>query len=469
VKLEADPVDPAELERIATAARLSGNGAESRNLWARAHQQYLSRGDEERAARCAFLLAVQLLMDGETAQSSGWVARGRRLLDDGRRDCVERGYLILPTAIKRAFEGDRGASRTLFLEIGEIGERFGDRDLVAFARLGQGRALIALGDVAGGVTLLDEAMVAVTAGEVSPLFVGDMYCAVIDACHEIFDLRRAQEWTAALARWCESQPEPAPYRGQCLIRRAEIMQLHGSWPDALDEAERARERLSGPPPHRGTGMAYYALAELHRLRGEAEAAERCYQEANRRGRDPQPGLALLRLALGEVTAAAAAVRRVLGETADRRARSRTLGACIEIMLAAGDAGAARAAVDELAKIAESLDAPFLRAQVAQGRGAVLLAEGEPRAALSELRTASSAWRQLDVPYEAARTRVLSSLAHRALGDEDTAAMELDAARHAFVELGAAPDLRRVETLVPGTPGAASDGLTSREVEVLRLC
>jgi DNA-binding NarL/FixJ family response regulator len=328
--------------------------------------------------------------------------------------------------------------------------------------------LISQGDVARGTTLLDEAMVAVTAGDVSPVFVGDMYCAVIDACHEIFDLRRALEWTAALARWCESQPDLAPYRGQCLIRRAEIMQLRGSWPDALDEAERAREWLSRPPAHRGAGMAYYALAELHRLRGETQAAEQCYQEGNRWGRDPQPGLALLRLAQGKVSAAASAMRRVVDEAADRRTRSRTLGAHIEIMLAAGDLPAARAAAEELARIAEALGAPFIRALAAQGLGAVLLAEGEPRAALSALREAWAAWRQLDVPYEAARARVLTGLAHRGLGDEDTAAMELDAARHAFAELGAAPDLRRMEALARSAEAPSPGNLTAREVEVLRL-
>ncbi len=463
---QEEPLGPEDRERLAVTARLLGRDAESADLRAQAYQEYERRGDAERAARCAFWLALELLLEGEEAQSGGWVSRARRLL--GEQDCVEQGYLLLPPAVRASFADDTGAAYAGFSEVATIGERFGDRELVTLARHGQGRLLIRLGEPARGVALLDEVMVAVTAGEVSPVIMGDVYCSVIEACHEIFDLRRAQEWTAAAARWCESQPDLVPYRGSCLVRRAEIMQLRGEWPDALDQAARARDWLSGPPAHHAVGGAFYQLAELHRLRGEFDEAEEAYRAASASGREPHPGLALLRLAQGRVEAATSAIRRVRDEAGDRRTRSRVLGAYVEIMLAAGDVAAARAGADELGRIAGEIGAPLLRAVAAQSTGAVLLAEGRARDALAALRNASAAWREVGAPYEEARGRVLIGLAHRALGDGDTAALELDAARHAFRQLGAAPDLGRTPAGRSSAAAGGAGGLTAREVEVLGL-
>ncbi len=282
------PVEPEDLERLATAAYLSGK--DSDDIWARAHHGFLDGGDREQAARCAFWLAFGLLDRGDLARSGGWLSRAQRLLDEGKYDCVLRGYLLLPVALRHIFEGDAAASYQTFVEAGEIGDRFRDTDLGAVARHGRGRALIRLGKTAEGVALLDEAMVAVTAGEVSPLVAGDIYCSVIEACHEIFDLHRAQEWTSALANWCASQPDLVPYRGQCLIRRAELMQLHGAWPAAMDEAQRACDRLAQPPGQAAIGAAFYQRAELFRLRGELAKAEEAYRQANQHRRRPQPGL-----------------------------------------------------------------------------------------------------------------------------------------------------------------------------------
>jgi len=461
------PLDPDDLERLAVAAYLIGKDAESEEAWGRAHHAYLERGDAGRAAQCAFWLGFALLDKGEHARGGGWLGRARRVLDEAGRDDVERGYLLLPAALQQGATGDAEAAYETFGRAAAIGERRRDRDLVTLARHGQGRALINLGRVAEGVALLDEVMVGVTAGDVSPMIAGVVYCSVLSACHEIFDWRRAREWTAALNRWCASQPDLVPYRGQCLVRHAEVLRLSGAWGDAMDEARRAREWLNHPPGA-GPGPAWYQLADLHRLRGEFDDAEAAYREASRHGRKPQPGLALLRLAQGQVDAATAAIRRVLDESGDRRTRSLVLPAYVEIILAAGDVPAARTAAAELAGIAAAVDMPYLSAVSAHATGAVLLAEDRPQDALAPLRTAAATWSDLDAPYETARTRVLIARACAMLGDRDGAELELDAARLEFERLGAAPDLARLRKgAVTGSAGDRS-GLTARETTVLRL-
>lgn len=462
------PLQPADVERLATAAYLIGKDTESTDLWTRAHREFLERGAVAPAVRCAFWLAMILMHHGQRARAGGWLTRARELLENPHQDCVEQGYLLLPAGLQRVLGGDADGGHALFSQAAEIAERFGDRDLIALARHGRGRVLIRMGEIRDGLHLLDEAMAAIDAGELSPLVVGDVYCSVIEGCLEVFDFRRAQEWTAALARWCAAQPDLVPYRGQCLVRRAEILQLHGAWPEALDVALQACERLVEPSIQPACGAAFYQCGELHRVRGEFARADEAYRQANRYGRKPQPGLALLRLAQNQTESAVAAIRVALDEARGIESRSRLLPACVEIMLAAGDREAARGAAGELARIAGDRDVPAQHALAAHAQGAVLLAAGDARAALPMLRQAWSAWQDVEAVYDAARVRVLIGVASRELGDADAAEMEFDAARAIFEQLGAQPDLARVEGLgraaMPSPPG----GLSAREIQVLRL-
>lgn len=461
------PLDPDDLLLLAAASVLTGMDDQAIDTLARAHAGFLRIGHEERAALCALHACMALMPRGEIAQASGWLSRATRILEDGR-DCVEQGYLLIPNALQHLFfGGDPASALEMFTRATTIAERFADPDLLALGRLGCGRALVALGRVAEGVALLDDAMLAVVSGDVSAIQAGIVYCAVIEACQEIFDLRRAHEWTAALNRWCESQPGLVPFRGQCLLHRAEIMQLHGAWPDALKEAERAEKRLS-EPPNPAVGAAHYQLAEIHRLRGDYAIAEVSYKRASLNGRNPQPGLALMRLAQGELDAAGAAIRREVDEAHDPVSRAKLLPAFIEIALAAGDMASARSAREELATVADLFDALMVRALAAHADGAVLLAEGDARGAIAPLRFACHAWQELGAPYEAARVRVLIGSACRELGDNDSAAMEIEAARSAFEQLGAAPALALIRDWAPGGGTKNLGGLTARELEVLRL-
>ena len=460
------PSDPYQLVESAQASLLIGKEREGLEILARAHQSFLALGESRAAARCAFWLGFIALLGGDVAQASGWLSRAQRLLEDDS-ECVEKGYLFLPVGYRLVNGGEPTEAYDAFVQAGKIGRQFADSDLVALSLQGQGRSLIRQGEITRGVALLDEAMVAVTAGEVSPLTAGGVYCSVLDACGEIFDLRRAQEWTSALERWCASQPDVVPYRGQCMVRRAEILQLHGAWEDAMAEAREACERFSRPPRPEAGG-AFYRLAELHRMRGEFDAAEKAYREASRWQRIPQPGMALLRLAQGRVEAASSSIRRVADEVRDFGHRTRVLDHYVEIVLAAKDVVAARTAADELQEISRRFDAPLVHAMSARATGAVLLAEHDAKGALAELRRSWSLWCELDAPYEAARTRVLMAGACKELDDCDTARLELELAREVFQRLAAAPDLARLEKFLLQKSSSAATVLTAREIQVLKL-
>lgn len=465
------PLAAEDLELLATSAYMLGRDDAVLSSLERAHHAHLEEGSALRAARCAWWLGINLAMRGEMSPSTGWFGRAERMIEREGRDCVERGYMLMPVLLRHVAAGDAEAAYAAGAEAAAIGERFGDADLLAMAVHEQGFALVRQGRVAEGLRLLDETMVAVTAGELSPIVTGLVYCNVIAGCQEIYETRRAQEWTAALTRWCEQQPDMVAHTGLCLLHRAELMELHGAWPDALEEAQRAGERFAQRAQgmnEAATAQAVYRQGEVHRLRGDFATAEEAYREASRGGWEPQPGLALLRLAQGKNAAAAAAIRRVGGETAQPLKRARLLPAYVEIMLAVGDLEAAHSACRELEEVSETHEVEVLGAMVAQARGAVSLAEDDARAALVALRHAWRVWQELEAPYEAARVRVLIGLACRQLEDDEMAALELEAARGVFAKLGAAPDLARVDSLAPRAESDAPHGLTQRELEVLRL-
>jgi DNA-binding NarL/FixJ family response regulator len=457
-----------DLELLATAAYLLGHVEDCLRALQRAQQLHAEAGESRRAARCAFWLAFHLGSAGELAQSGGWLARANRLLEHEPPDCAERGLLLLSLAVQHIGADDNAAAQEVAARAAGIGRQAHDADLVGLALHVQGRALVRLGRVREAMAAFDEAMVAVVAGELSPVVVGTVYCSMLEGCQEILEWRRAREWTEALTAWCGKQPDMVTFTGRCLVHRAEILQLHGAWPEAVEEARRAGERLAHASDSWATGAAFYRQAEVYRVLGDVTAAEDAYQQASRWGRQPQPGLALLRLAQGRTDAALAASRRVVAETTDRLGRAKLLPAHVEIMLAIGDVQGARDAADELTEIAERYDTPALRAVADHARGAVLLTEGDARAAVVALRRAWQVWRELEAPYEAARVRMLVGLGCRALGDEEAAAMELDAACSVFAQLDAAPALARVEALAHREAAWKPHGLTERELQVLRL-
>lgn len=457
-----------DLERLAEAAHVLGRCDVAVAAAQRAYQIRVDAGDIGRAVRCAFYLWHALVVKGDFAHAGGWLERAGRLTQ-AHPECGERGYLLVPEAERRMAAGDVAGAFSIAGEALALGQQCADRDLVTIAAHIQGRARIGAGRVGEGLALLDEAMVAVTAGETSPGITCWIYCSVIDACHELHEVPRAREWTVALNAWCDSRPQfSGVFSGVCRIHRAELLQLGGAWADAVREVGLACEQLTQGYGEAMAGPAFYRRGEIHRLRGESDAAEEAYRSASRYGGQTQPGLALLWLAQGRADAAVAGIRRVLAETTDRLARSRLLPSAVEIMLAVDDDAAAREAATELAEIGESYAAAALHAWSAYARGAVHLAEGSPEAALPALRQAWQLWRDLDVPYEAARARVLVGLACRALHDEATAAMELDAAHQVFARLGAVPAATRTRELLRERPAGDAAGLSTRELEVLRL-
>jgi DNA-binding CsgD family transcriptional regulator/tetratricopeptide (TPR) repeat protein len=468
----AGELDASDLEQFATAAFLIGLDDEGMGALGRAHKAHAGVADFEGSARVACRLGLRL-MRREPAQANGWLGRAARILEEaGCDDCVVHGLLSLSAGIRHAGEGQVDQAKVDFADAVAIGQRFGSVELVVMARLGEGRALIQGGEISRGNELLDEVMVAVSGGDVSPESVGIIYCAALEACDETFDVGRAREWTDAFGRWCDGEPEIAPNRGECLVRHAELMQLQGEWAGAITEVSRACETARDRRHASAAGAAFYRLAELHRLRGDLDDAEAAYASASGHGRQAQPGLALLRLSQGNSAAALGAIRGALDDSRRPGERAHMLRACVDVSLAVGDVARARDAAEELSRVASMIGAPLLRAAAAYATGVVELADGQARGALANLRDAAEIWRQIAAPYEVARCRMMAARAHDAVGDRDTARLELDAARRTFETLGAGPDVAHADALLAdltaGDSPAHDATLTDREIEVLGL-
>jgi DNA-binding CsgD family transcriptional regulator len=461
------PLGADDLGLLSTAAYLIGRVPDCVATLRRSYEAHLAAGQPRAAARTAFWIVYVLGNQGDIAQAGGWLARATQLLESQPPDCAERGLVLGAMAFGRNMAGEFTQALDLARQAAEIGRCSGDPDARGLALTQCAGALTRLGRPDEAIPMLDEAMVAVISAEISPIAAGTIYCTVISVCQEAAELRRAREWTEALDAWCDRQPDMVAFTGQCLVHRAELLQLRGRLPEAVEEAERACARLAGSPDAVVTGAARYRQAEILRVCGDLTSAERAYQQASAWGHELCPGLALLRLAQRDIEAAQALMRRALAETSDPLGRARLLPAQVEIALDAGDLPSARSAADELADTLPRYDTPALRATAGYARGAVLLAEGDPAGGLTALRTAGTLWRDLDVPYELACTRVLIGLACRDLGDQDTATIELDAAVQAFARLGAEPDRVRVGAMLAARR-RPPHGLTARELQVLRL-
>lgn len=469
----------ADLELLATAAFLCGHAEACRQARLRAYQIYVNKGDFRRAARCAARIGLDQLGASEIAQAVGclpasmsscsaWVAQGSALLEH-EEGCAEHGFLLVPVAYEQlVMHANPDGAASTAAQAADIGRRFGDLDLLALALSIQGRSILRSGRVLEGMAVLDESVTVAVTGDVSTPIGGIVLTSAIDASEEVFDLGRFEAWTRALTKWCAGQQGMVAFRSRSLAHRARLSQLQGRWGDALEEADQACEQPMADADPAAAAAAVYRQGEVLRLRGQLAAAEAAYDHASQLGLDPQPGLALLRLAEGDTKAAVASISRVLAESRDRLQRARMLPAAVEILLGSADLPGAATAAAELVDIATENDSPALGATAKQARGAVLLAEGDALAALASSREACRVWRHFDLTYEEGRARILIARCCRMLGDDDTAALEVSVARRIFTRLEATPAVAQSGSILAPAPAESTYGLTSRELEVLRL-
>ena len=431
-----------DLERLAEAAWWTARPTENTDALERAYAAYAAQGNERRAAYVALALADRWDYRLQPAQATGWLRRAERLLDPLSTG-VEHGYLELALARKSGSVEEMMEHATAVLD---IGTRFGDRDLQAFGLMCQGLAHIADARVDEGMSLIDEATVAAVGGELSPFATGVVYCMTIVACRDLADYRRAGEWTDATARWCERQ-SISGFPGHCRVRRAEIIRLRGAFAEAEKEAQTAVQELTafGELPIAGAGFA--EIGEIRLRMGDLDGAEEAFSHAHQRGNDAQPGLALLQLARGRSVAARSSIRGALAGEPMALVRARLLPAAVEIALASEDVAEAREAAEELGRIASSYDAASWHASAHEAIGAVLIAEGNAVGAITELRQAVHYWTDADLPFETAHARRWLASAHRADGDEGSAALELRSAHATFQQLGAVLEAARCARMI----------------------
>ncbi|MFD4141293.1 response regulator transcription factor [Streptomyces sp. NPDC058572] len=472
--VDVDHLGPDDLAVLADAAWWNSRVEESVEARTRAYSGYAAAGADRQAGFTAWMLHYEYQLAGRTAAAAGWLGRARRHLAD-EPECVEQCYLAWVEAEEAQRRGAFDEAMSCADRMAGIARRCGSADLVAMSTQAQASVLLAEGRVAAGLALLDDAMCSAMAGELSSLFTGWLYCLGLQQCMACADLERAVEWTDAAMAWCASMPAENNYRGLCRVHQCEVLELCGDWPRAETEAALSVPELL-PYEARVAAEAIYLTAGIQRRRGDLAAAEASYARAHELGRDPQPGLALLRLAQGKAESAAAALRLAVagGDGGARVGRCRLLAAQVEVSLALGELDRARTAAEELESIAREWQqrcecgTTVLHATAAAARGAVAFAEKEPERALPLLHRALALWLELGVPYEAALVRMTLAAADRAAGDAEGARLELQAARAVFERLGAAPDARRAAALLSDVRHRLPGELTEREAEVLRL-
>jgi class 3 adenylate cyclase len=452
-----------DLQTLAESAWWTGRLDECIAALERAYALSVDADDRRRAAMVAISLAKHSYAKGASSVGSAWVARADRLLA-GEPECVEHGYLErLHAVIAHESVGDFDTALDHARRALEVATRFGDRNLQAVALHDQGRALVAKGEVSGGMALVDEATVAAVSGELTPFNTAVVYCNTITACEELADYRRAGEWSDAAKRWCERQAISG-FPGMCRVYRASIMRLRGAWPEAEQEARRACDELRTFNVSY-TAEAFYELGELRLRLGDLAAAQEAFEHAHELGRDPQPGLALLRLEQRDVGSASSCIRSALDDEQRELRRARLLPVEVKVALAAGEIERARAAADELDAIASRFGSDALVASVYHARAAVASADGDPAAAVRAAKQALRLWQGVDAPYEAADARTVLATAYEATGNEHDAVLELRSAAAAFDRLGAALDAKRARErlaeLGVETKTAAGDGRVTR--------
>ncbi|MBS1905480.1 MAG: response regulator transcription factor [Actinobacteria bacterium] len=455
-----------ELDELGQAAWFTGRDEVSHRAWERAHLRHLDDGNLAAAVRCVFWLGFTLREHGEEVLARTWMGRLLELCARPEADARTEAYRELCGAAARYGQGDVEGSVPQYRRATELAAATDDGDLDALATMGLGRALVDLGRLEEGFACLDQVMLMIGSGRVSDRAAGPAFCSVVAGLLARGDLERARVWTRDLGDWCDTQRGLEPFRGECTLHRATVMQLGGEW----GAAAKAAEQVCRTETRAETlGNAWYRAAELHRVAGRAAAARDAYREAAAIGREVQPGLALLHRDAGELETAWSGLSRARASALGPADRVDVLAAAVTVALDRGRIAEARAATEELAACAAAFDSLCLHAQSAQARGEVALREGRPADALPLLRAAWLDWRRLDAPHQAALVRIAIGSAARAAGDEEGAQLEFDAARAVLEGLGAVPDLARLERLATTTHREAADpGLSRREREVLEL-
>jgi len=436
--MEADSdgmLAPPDLAVLAEVAYAAGHLDVTIEAWERAHAACMRAGDEVAAAGAAVRVAMHLLFDTALmAPVRGWLARADGLLE-GRGETAAHAWLAVVRTYERMLTGDVPSARQWARRAIEVGSTW-DAAASAIGRVAEARLLILDGDVQQGLALLDEAGVAIVSGDLDALSTGVVYCELVCALQGLAQYDVAEEWTEAMERWCETNAIGSLH-GRCRVHRSEILRLRGSCNEAESQALVACEELR-PYMRRELGWPLNELGRIRLHKADIAGAEEAFLAAHRAGWDPQPGLALVRLAQGDVVTAAASIRDALEHPLRIPSKERPpntdlqraplLEAQVEIEIAAGDIDRARSATDELEVIAARFESKALVASAAVARGRTRLADGDAAGAEQSLSEAVRLWNEVGAPYEAAIARLDLAEAHLANGSEHRATLESQAAR-----------------------------------------